>query len=643
MTNLIKEWTHTAIPDFKVRPYQQEYFYEKPIEYIRQQMMLAKQIPNYTPEPAFLNASVGTGKSLAMAMLAKHVSDRGGRMMILANQGELVEQNSEEAWGIGCRNGIYSASLNRKNKLYPVLIGTIGTVANGIQKDASGNADLDDWGVPDIIALDENHNCPWDDHDSLYMRTLAHFYRLNPRLVVIGLTGSPFRGIEPILTSDADDLPPEKRGFVFSRRNVTHQFWKHQLCNISTEWAIEQGYLVPPMFGFPPDDDTHYGYDGIEPSRQTGDYTEADLDRVASEQSDKLPPIIDDIVYRTRDRNVVLIFAASKRHCKQIQALLPQGQSAVIHEGTAKKKRADYIAAAKTFDKNDPKSGYTSDGKTRVKYLINVGTLTTGVNIKPIDCVVYLRAVGSLTLLIQSIGRGLRLCDWIGKKNALILDYAEVMVRLGSLYSNPILEQAELERSKSAGNTKLCPKCNTENGEFARRCCAPDESAIDGRCEYFFESIECSKCGVENDIVARECRSCGAELRDPNEKLVGKAYTGTDWKPVESMTVGMTKAGDGIIVQYRLPDNEVGKEILHPSGKKPWQRAKWSQFVKDHINCKRMRAQFNQTVKAPKQVVARKAMLDVPTHITHRVNEKGFSIIHNKQFRSGRVANGKDD
>jgi hypothetical protein len=37
-------------------------------------------------------------------------------------------------------------------------------------------------------------------------------------------------------------------------------------------------------------------------------------------------------------------------------------------------------------------------------------------------------------------------------------------------------------------------------------------------------------------------------------------------------------------------------------------------------------------------IIKAKAYFDDPTELTHRVNEKGFSIINRKKFRSGREA-----
>jgi hypothetical protein len=40
--------------------------------------------------------------------------------------------------------------------------------------------------------------------------------------------------------------------------------------------------------------------------------------------------------------------------------------------------------------------------------------------------------------------------------------------------------------------------------------------------------------------------------------------------------------------------------------------------------------------QALENVIRNKAMFDCPSHITHRKNDKGFSVINRRKFRSGR-------
>jgi superfamily II DNA or RNA helicase len=69
-------------------------------------------------EPAFIYASVGFGKTILLAMVAKQaqmVAEQRGtqqlKILVLARTGDLIDQNAEKMWEISARNSIYSASL----------------------------------------------------------------------------------------------------------------------------------------------------------------------------------------------------------------------------------------------------------------------------------------------------------------------------------------------------------------------------------------------------------------------------------------------------------------------------------------------------------------------------------------------------
>ena len=116
-------------------------------------------------EPAFHSISVGGGKSLMIAFLTKHVTERGGRVLILARQGELVSQNSEEYKMICGKCSIYSASLGMKSTFYPAVFGTEGTVSRALDTDFAYNEKepKKSPGFYHALAIDEAHMVDWQD------------------------------------------------------------------------------------------------------------------------------------------------------------------------------------------------------------------------------------------------------------------------------------------------------------------------------------------------------------------------------------------------------------------------------------------------------------------------------------------------
>jgi DNA repair protein RadD len=190
----------------------------------------------------------------------------------------------------------------------------------------------------------------------------------------------------------------------------------------------------------------------------------------------------------------------------------------------------------------------------RLKYVVNVSVLTTGFDAPHVDVVALLRRTESASLLQQIVGRGLRLFD--GKQDCLLLDYAENLE-----YHAPDgdIFRPEIRVSKGASGDKLpveCPDCGfvnmfavredckdipcdkqgyaldlagdriyTESGQpmpvhYGRRCqglVIVEGSAM--QCGNFWSHKVCPDCKTDNDIAARKCRKCSAELIDPNEKL----------------------------------------------------------------------------------------------------------------------------
>ncbi len=602
-----------------VTPYDYQWdCYEKTVEHIRA-----------STEPAYIYASVSAGKTIMMAMIAKRAqqisADTGRqqlRILSIARTGELVEQNSDEMWTVGrdgtgaVRNSIFSASVGLKKTKYPVIVGSEGTVCRSLFSEGIAGKEDEDHTlrdkVFDLVLVDECHQCSYDDPESQYMRIFAELYRRNPKLRIIGYTGSPFRGIEPI------------KG----------KFWEKEIFKIDMWQLVEMGFVHAPVFGTGHDDDLQYDFSSVEPSGidGTADLTKEQLDemqKIALENEDLTKTIIDEVIKLTANRNVVLITCAGSKHMKEVARFLPENSYAMITESTKHKQRKIIKEGCDT-------------GK--IKYVLQIGCWTVGVNIPSIDTIVILRKIGSLTLLIQLIGRAIRLLKQkhvdlgMTKTDALVLDYSSTMESIGHLFNDPILERAQLEKAKRKDEIILCPRCECENSKFARRCInrTGDKLDKDGRCGFFWSSKICEKCGTENDKVARSCRECDHVLVDPNANLSGKHYTDDDWQVVVRGTIRLSKDRKKIVAEYQLENGDVAKEILDPMSREAWVKAKWAKFFGDH--CPR---QYGITrginVRTPiLSLVSHLAMFDIPAKITHRKNDKGFSIIAKKSFRSGR-------
>lgn len=135
-------------------------------------------------------------------------------------------------------------------------------------------------------------------------------------------------------------------------------------------------------------------------------------------------------------------------------------------------------------------------------------------------------------------------------------------------------------------------------------------------------------------------------LIDPNEKLNSRAYTNSDWKPVRDMVMVPTVNG-GLCVMYHLDcvDTDGKPEGFIHLYFNPWsneqaRRIYLNNFVYKHISTWPQRNQFS-AFKSVDAVLKMKAMLDTPQFITHRLNDKGKSIVHGMKFATREVKGAK--
>ncbi|MGL4757035.1 MAG: DEAD/DEAH box helicase, partial [Aeromonadaceae bacterium] len=433
-----------------------------------------------------------------------------------------------------------------------------------------------------------------------------------------GMTGSPFRNIDSIIGSG---------------------FWDKTIYSIGIEKATEEGFLTPPVYGYPDEDDETLDFSSIDTKSGSWEFDEKALDEIVMSGAGKerLVRILTEVKIKTADRNQVIIFASTKRHAAEVKRVLlalgeQDGMIGLVTDDTPERERDAAIDKSKAGE---------------LRWLINVSCLTTGFDSPLIDTVLFLRPVGSLTLLVQCLGRAARLLkDWMVergyvKPNYLVLDYAGVFDRLGHLLDSPIINDAELARSKEKDETiQYCPACHEENGLKARRCRGKSSSEPDGRCGHFFgKSIECPKCMTQNDVTAQVCRSCSHELIDPNRKLLNKAYTDDEMRRVVGMTLSPSKNG-ALKVTYELehePEHGHPYELFFGLHKEGSTRIFVVKFVNVHIKSWGWRPKV-LGMSTAEQICMMKDAFKAPTHIAYRINDKQQFVIGRRWFGNQEVA-----
>ncbi len=483
-------------------------------------------------EPAVLDLATGAGKSHIVAELAKEVKQISGKKVLcLAPSKELVEQNHSKYLATGNKAGIYCASLG-KDLRHDVVFGSPQTVKNSIDKFCGKFA---------CVIVDECHGITRTVKD-----IIAHIKSKNDKLRIIGLTATPYR-----LTTGYIYAFDEKHNPIPEWQTADPYFHK-LLYRVDAQYLIDKGYLTQPHA----DPDHIKGYDtsNLELNKM-GKFDEKQVEQVFEGHGNLTADIVADIVYNSRYRQGVIVFAATRRHANEVMASLPPDNSRLITGKTSKADREKIISDFK--DK-------------QFKYLVNVAVLTTGFDAPHVDVVAILRATESVSLLQQIIGRGLRLADPSmatdlvaiansEKPDCLVLDYAGNIERHcpdGDLFNPEI--RAKRQPCDSDPITCHCPSCGTENefkgrpndegfevdkhgyfvdlsgkqimtdddqpmpAHFGRRCMGGEILRGLGtwvQCDYRWTFKECAYCGHENDIAARQCSSCKELLVDPNEKL----------------------------------------------------------------------------------------------------------------------------
>jgi len=437
-----------------------------------------------SPDPCLIDASVSAGKTFMVAGLMSWIEGNNRNSLCLTMTSELVEQNSDCYAEFVGKCSVFCSSLGKKNWRLPSVFATPQTLWAALKK-----------GHPigkkkfSLLVVDESHNINFNDKKTTYMRIIEHYKAINPNLRIVGLTGTPFRGRgESILGDD--------------------KFFKHKTADIGMAWLIENGFVVPPVYGRHKSDD----YDFSSCKLQSNGKFKASELAEASEGKRLTHDIVQEVITNSQDRGGVLIFASTISHCKEILESLPPGDSCMITGETPDKERQSLIKKIKSGE---------------IKYTVNLNVLTVGFSAPYIDHVVFMRPTESAVLWVQAVGRGVRIRD--DKNDCLVSDYAGNLERLGDV-DNPVINDMVKSRDKDIEKDVPCPECGEMNSVFARRCVGYVDGGV--RCGFFFDFKPCPKCEAQNDTTARNCRDCGHELIDPNKKLTRKSSFRIGVEPV---------------------------------------------------------------------------------------------------------------
>jgi superfamily II DNA or RNA helicase len=304
----------------------------------------------------------GTGKTIVFCKLAENVVRDGGKVLILAHRGELLEQAADKlsrATGLGC--SVEKAESSSLGEWYQVTVGSVQTLTRPKRLEAF---------KPDhfqAVIVDEAHHALADS----YQRVLQHFAPAN----VLGVTATPNRGDMKELGTYFDSLAYE----------------------YSLPKAIKEEFLCPIKAMTIP-----IKLDLSSVKQTAGDYNAAD---VGSALDPYLEQIADEMAEHCGDRKTVVFLPLIATSQKFAGMLAERGMTVAEVNG----KSQDRTEILQDFDAG------------RYQVLCNSMLLTEGWDCPSVDCIVCLRPTKIRSLYCQMIGRGTRIHP--GKDHLLLLDF----------------------------------------------------------------------------------------------------------------------------------------------------------------------------------------------------------------------------
>lgn len=472
-------------------------------------------------DPGLIEAYTASGKSFIIANIAKTISKISGKkVLVLQPNKELLEQNAEKYRLTGQKCSLFSASANSKSLRHDVVFGTALTIKNY----------LDRFGEKFCLVI-------LDEADASLTPTIlgiiSHLREKNPNVRILGLTSSPYKmGKGYIYKLDVNDKPiPEDKAI--------DPFFTKQIVHISGRYLLEQGFVSPIIV---PSINVQYDTSELE-LNSMGKFTKESIDRAFIGKGRETSAIIDDLVNQTKAQGRIsgLVFAATHKHAEEIYESLPRELTAIVTDKTSATERARIVKDHKEL---------------KTKYLINVGIFTRGTDFPRLDFIALLRATESSALLHQIIGRLARIHP--DKKDGAVFDYAGNIDNHhpdGDLF-NPVIKTWNQKKSDYYIKA-ICELCKTENeftarpnedgfkldefgyftdldgnristdygdmpSHYGRRCMGlhRQSNGKHEQCTYYWSYKKCPECEEKNDIAARYCSHCRAEIVNPNDKLI---------------------------------------------------------------------------------------------------------------------------
>lgn len=395
----------------------------------------------------------GTGKSLVPAIFIKKVMQKwpDQRFILLTHISDLISQNAAallNAWP-NAPLGIHSAGLGHRHTAFQIIYA-------GIQ---SAIKDPRAFGHRDIAFVDEAHLVSQDDA-SMYLKFFAVLKSINPNLKIIGLSATPFRIGQGLITDNG----------LFT--DIIHDLTEMNAFNK----LIADGYL---SLLIPHKTNTILDISSVGITK--GEFVAKQL-QAAVDKNEITNAALQEAIEAGHNRQSWMIFATGIEHAEHIADMM--GTFGIDCAAVHSKKPKEYnLAAIKAL----------KDGSLRS--VVNVVKLTTGIDVPRLDYIIDLQPTMSPIRHVQKLGRGTRISPDTQKSNCLVLDFGRNVPRLGPI-NCPVIPKKKGEKPGDAP-IKLCPSCGAYNYAGARFCC-------DCGTEFLFQTKLVTTSGTEELVKGYE-------------------------------------------------------------------------------------------------------------------------------------------
>lgn len=383
----------------------------------------------------------GSGKSVAQCLTVdEYLTEKpANKVLCISHVDKILTQNYSKLCEYFDEDfvGLYSAGLKQRtlNKI---------TVA-GIQS-IYKRPELFDGQNIGLIIVDECHLVNSND-EGMYRGLIgALSKRKGEHIPVWGMTASPYR---------------TGQGYIYKKYPGYNPLFNKLSYDLSSydnyNKLIDEGYLVNLI---PAPTDYKMDVNGIPTS--AGDFVvDALADRFNREEITK--EIVKTVIkYAGKKYKKWLGFAIDKLHAL-----------AIVYELKQHGVEAECIYSGMKKDQNQILSDFKSG---KLKCVVNVNMLSTGLDIPEIDLIFHARPTESPVFHTQANGRGGRPAPWIEKTHCLILDFAGNTDRLGPVNDLKIYEPGKNKKDGIGDRpVKYCKNCGTTNSTRAVFCIACDE------------------------------------------------------------------------------------------------------------------------------------------------------------------------